>query len=182
MSGIEILFSDASGMYIPQRFAEECVGVWENYDSEDIEILMSGPEHESYWDAWHEVLSTATFTDSKGDVWTLHQDGDLFAVCVECMTPEEYRNFFDEEPEYSFWEEYAERNLLCLYVLPAHWASALINGDESGLEDSDIKELNEWEERKHPGYCVDVSEAFFAIDNDANNMGGDVAIFLFTEY
>jgi len=50
-------------------------------------------------------------------------------------------------------------------VLPACWASALINGDESGLEDEDcaalaafIKEMfDEW------GSCVavDVSEPYF---------------------
>jgi hypothetical protein len=29
-------------------------------------------------------------------------------------------------------------------TLPAHWASALVNGDESGLEDEDCKAIDAW--------------------------------------
>lgn len=36
--------------------------------------------------------------------------------------------------------------------LPAHWASALINGDESGLEDDEVAELNEYLEG-HPEHA-----------------------------
>jgi hypothetical protein len=31
--------------------------------------------------------------------------------------------------------------MTCTYTLPAHWAPALANGDFTGLEDSDLKEL-----------------------------------------
>ncbi len=42
---------------------------------------------------------------------------------------------------------------------PAHWASAFINGDTSGLEDEDLAEFEEWV-AKHPrlSWVVDVSE------------------------
>jgi len=36
---------------------------------------------------------------------------------------------------------------------PAHWASALINGDTSGLEEEDFKDLEAWQE-KHPNLYV----------------------------
>lgn len=43
--------------------------------------------------------------------------------------------------------------------LPAHWASALINGDTSGLEDDDEAELDAWV-AAHPYYgeCLGCSE------------------------
>jgi len=64
------------------------------------------------------------------------------------------------------------------YVLPVYWASALINGDDSGLEDDEIKEINAF--CKGLGPCVDVSEEEeFSWTNDANDMGGAVATFTF---
>lgn len=44
------------------------------------------------------------------------------------------------------------------YSLPAHWATALINADTSGLSDSEEQELNTWLEDVKPGYCVGCNE------------------------
>ena len=67
-----------------------------------------------------------------------------------------------------------------IFILPAHWAAPLINGDESGLEDRDAEQLHEWLEREQPGECVDVSEeSYFSWYNDATPLGGDVAEFTF---
>jgi hypothetical protein len=80
-----ILFADSSrGVYIPQFFADsirrECVtGV----DSGDWAILETGPDHELYWDAWHDVESNAIVTDSNGQEFRLYQDGDLWLVPIE---------------------------------------------------------------------------------------------------
>lgn len=64
------------------------------------------------------------------------------------------------------------------YVLPIYWASALINDDYSGLEDDEIKELDDF--CKDLGPCIDVSEENeFSWANDANNLGGAVATFTF---
>ena len=64
------------------------------------------------------------------------------------------------------------------YILPSYWASALINGDNSGLEDSEIKEMNDF--CRGLGPCVDVSdENPFSWNNDANDLGGAVATFTF---
>lgn len=66
------------------------------------------------------------------------------------------------------------------YTLPTYWASALINNDESGLEDSDIKQMNNWLERNKPGSCVEVSE-----DTDFRTfegLGCDVAEYTFIKY
>jgi hypothetical protein len=97
MSGIEILIGDHQGIYIPQQFAMYHEDM-DNVSAEDMEILKTGPEHEHYWDAWDSVLQNATATHN-GNVWRLYQDGDLFAICPELMTDEEYESFFGEPRE-----------------------------------------------------------------------------------
>lgn len=55
------------------------------------------------------------------------------------------------------------------YTLPAFWACALINADESGMEDADIQAMNEWLDTEKPGYCLDCSEeSFFTKWHDAS--------------
>jgi hypothetical protein len=61
------------------------------------------------------------------------------------------------------------------YILPAYWASAIINGDTSGLEDSEIKELDDWFELNNQPNIVDCSnEPHFSHSNDAGTLAGDV--------
>lgn len=65
------------------------------------------------------------------------------------------------------------------YILPARWASYLINGDDSGLEDPEIAEIDSFCEGLGP--CVNVSdENEFSWTNDANDVGGAVATFTFS--
>ena len=69
------------GIYVPQHFAESFdLSQWQGINSGDVEILLAGPDHAEYWDAWDAVLSSAKFTDADGEVWTLYQDSDLFVV------------------------------------------------------------------------------------------------------
>ncbi len=65
------------------------------------------------------------------------------------------------------------------FVLPAFLASALINGDVSGLEESDNKWLEAALKLAEPGHYVDVGEEYFAhrCDLPGFNMGADVAEF-----
>lgn len=67
------------------------------------------------------------------------------------------------------------------YILPALWASALINNDRSSLQNEDIEELDSFLSIEHPGICIDVSEAYFSWSNDATGRkyGTDVADFIF---
>lgn len=62
-----------------------------------------------------------------------------------------------------------ERNT---YRIPAHYVSALVNDDYSGLSDADEIELNTWLKNVNPGYatCPD-DEPFFSHNNDINNFG-----------
>jgi len=96
MSGIELLISDSWGVYVPKHFAENFLD-WSGIESEDIEILEAGPdESDWYWETWDSVLSNAIYTDEKGNVWRLHQDGDLWCYCEKLMTSEEHYNLFGE--------------------------------------------------------------------------------------
>lgn len=92
-----LLFDGASGVYIPQRFAEEIrrdfvTGV----SAEDYEILAAGPDHELYWEAWSDVLDRATLA-IDGRKYSLYQDGDVFALDYDRMSAEERKNFGFEE-------------------------------------------------------------------------------------
>lgn len=68
------------------------------------------------------------------------------------------------------------------YTLPAHWASALINDDRTGLEDDDERELDSWLAWANPGHCVDVTgEPEFRTQYDADGLPCDCLEFSFQE-
>jgi hypothetical protein len=70
----------ARGIYIPRDFAESIsLNDWTGIDKADFEILLSGPDHEDYWEAWTQVLDNAESNCGA----TLYQDGDLFLVYRE---------------------------------------------------------------------------------------------------
>lgn len=67
------------------------------------------------------------------------------------------------------------------YSLPVYWASYLINGDASGLEDTDQAKCDAFLQSLPYGwYCVDVSEeSHFRHSNDAGTLAGDCADYTF---
>jgi len=103
--GIQILLDSNRGIYIPQHFAEgfamQCTDGegWEGISEKDRETLLAGTDADWYWEAWEDVLNCATYTDADGNVWRLYQDGDLFAICDELMTDDDYMAFFGEPRE-----------------------------------------------------------------------------------
>ena len=100
MKAVEIILSDARGVYIPRDFVEGFDlakwGLPKHPDDCDIEICANGPDEEGYWEAWENILSQAKY-EKDGNVWRLHQDGDLFAYCYELMTDDEKYNFGFED-------------------------------------------------------------------------------------
>ena len=73
--------SDCHGICIPRYFAEsvnrdKLSGVSDS----DMDILLTGPDHHEYWDAWNDVEQSAILTDSNGVTYCLYQDGDLWLV------------------------------------------------------------------------------------------------------
>jgi hypothetical protein len=75
-----ICYADsARGIYIPQHFAESCNRAIFDFSGcypDSLDILLSGPDHGSYWDAWQDILDHAETT--CGGV--LYQDGDLWII------------------------------------------------------------------------------------------------------
>jgi len=68
------------------------------------------------------------------------------------------------------------------YRLPEAWASYLINGDSSGLEDAEIEKVDAWLDAKAGKLlsCCECSEAKeFRTHNDAGTLAGDVLWFRF---
>lgn len=91
------LFLDSNrGIYIPQHFAEMIDPQdWTGIDVEDLEVLKTGPDHESYWDAWQSVLDFAETKDGR----VLHQDGDLWIVARD-KAVEDLNAYFADCLEY----------------------------------------------------------------------------------
>lgn len=102
MQAVE-LYADASrGIYIPQHFAQTHNELW-NFDkceSDALDILLHGPEHTEYWEAWQDVIDNAFYQlrEHKYTLWS-GESGDLFSVCNERMTDSEYENFYGESRE-----------------------------------------------------------------------------------
>lgn len=66
------------------------------------------------------------------------------------------------------------------YTLPAYWAPYLINDDPSGLENSEIAEIDTFLKDKNlPGPVGVSEESEFKHSNDANNLGADCLIYSF---
>ncbi len=85
-----ILFDEASGAYIPRRFAREIDRERCTFDTKfgdngpnepsDWDILEAGPEHEHYWEVWEDVLRDCELTMDDGTKVRLEQDGSVFYV------------------------------------------------------------------------------------------------------
>ena len=95
LSNIEILLSDARGIYIPRDFYQGFdLEKW-NLKAEDLTAL-NDPEDENYWDTWDHVLNTAYF-EIDGKKYSLCQVGDLLAIAYDHLTDEEKDNLgFDD--------------------------------------------------------------------------------------
>lgn len=99
MSAIHLLVPDAAGIYVPLRFVENYdLSTWNGIDQEDVATIKQGPDQEGYWDAWTNILTSATYSNG-GYQYHLHQDGDLWAVDYVAISDAEYKEFFGEERE-----------------------------------------------------------------------------------
>lgn len=106
LRAVTLILSDARGIYIPRDFVtdnnneiatDHCAAWGLTDDNRDQWADAADPESEWYWEAWTWILDNAKFTDADGDVYILHQDGDLWGLCVERMTDEEKSNFGFED-------------------------------------------------------------------------------------
>lgn len=104
MNAVILILSDARGQYIPSDFVTDQYGqVAEDHckswgiNLDDALLLALGPERGEYWEDWQYILDNAQYTDENGNVYRLHQDGDLWGICYELMTKEEKRNLGFED-------------------------------------------------------------------------------------
>jgi hypothetical protein len=101
MNAVNLLITDAYGVYIPQRFVQEFLdpirGSWQYVGDWPRGECAAGPYTDGYWEAWDEILNRATYTDEDGHTYCLWQDGDLWLLDSSRMTDEEKRNFGFEE-------------------------------------------------------------------------------------
>ena len=92
MEATTLLISDAAGVYLPREFVTSFdLSMFDGISKDDAETCLD-PDSEWYWEAWVSILDNATVT-IDGDLFHLHQDGDLYALCYERMTDEERDNF-----------------------------------------------------------------------------------------
>jgi hypothetical protein len=90
----QLLLGDSHGIYIPKLWADE-ISDEEEAESysvswDDVLACQAGPDSEGYWDAWDSILRNAQWSERDGDEWTLHQNGDLWAVKLDVEIPEEW--------------------------------------------------------------------------------------------
>lgn len=81
----ELLIDSNQGIYIPQSFARSYGHYLPADQAENLAILLQGPDHDEYWDAWESVEGCELLPNEKGQRFTLFQGGgapDLWAVPV----------------------------------------------------------------------------------------------------
>lgn len=115
----EIIIADSYGVYLPEMAAKYFNLSGGGICQEDIDILLSGPDSADYWEVWEDVLNTYEKTEGF-TTYRLEQDGDLFLL-------------------HDFAADWANE-----YTLPAWTICALMYGDYSGLDESEVRELEEW--------------------------------------
>ncbi len=87
-----LLIDGNQGIYIPKQFAEQVI-VGNFICPNKRELLqewgeLGNPNNEFYWESWETVLNDCILLDKDGNRFTLHQDGDLWAIPEGCEVDE----------------------------------------------------------------------------------------------
>lgn len=77
---MSLLITDAQDVYVPQSFVKGFDYKDWGVSEEDYATLSAGPDDEWYWETWEDVLNYASFEDEFGHIWSLYQEGDLWAI------------------------------------------------------------------------------------------------------
>jgi hypothetical protein len=101
VDAVNLLYTDACGIYIPQLFVKNCLetttGSWHNLSTWAVGECLAGPETDGYWEAWDDICGRAKFVMPDGREFNLYQDGDLWLICYAQMSDEEKSNFGFED-------------------------------------------------------------------------------------
>lgn len=95
MNNIIFLCDSHHGVYVPSFFCSHSENIWD-INPEDWNYIANSEniENDDYWDIWNAILDNACYRDENGIIWTLHHDGDLFAVALNEMSEQEIEEFF----------------------------------------------------------------------------------------
>jgi hypothetical protein len=177
---MQLFLSDARGVFIPRDFAQSIKrDAISGIDLADLDYLEQGPDAEHYWDTWSDVCDNAVITDpSDGTAYFVYQDGDCWLV----EQGAQYNEGLDTDCSSMFVVEIPEEEEnegIVEYTAPSAWASYLINGDASGLEDSEIKEADSFVESVGLGAPIDAQDAGFLTHPDYGTFAGDCQTYSF---
>lgn len=78
---MELIVDGGWGVYAPKMVAEYGWLREGGIDQEDIKVLLSGPDHELYWETWDHVLSN--FRTEDGRILWVGECGDVFLAFPE---------------------------------------------------------------------------------------------------
>ena len=97
MDNVNLILSDARGIYIPRDFVLEFdLSKWSGV-SDWARTECADPNNEHYWEAWDEILCNAVYTSDDGRRFALHQDGDVWLINFDGLTADEREGFgFDD--------------------------------------------------------------------------------------
>jgi hypothetical protein len=108
MDAVVLILSDARGVYIPRDFLtddqndiawDHCKAWGLTEENAQYWTCAADPDSEFYWEDWDWILANAKYVSKEGGVYYLYQDGDLWGLCYNKMTPEEKRNFDMEDDD-----------------------------------------------------------------------------------
>ena len=97
MNNVECLIDSSHGVYVPQAFIRAHAPADWGIEAGHVKTLLVGPDHPDYWETWDDVRLYARYTAEDGRTFTLHEDGDLYAVAIDAMTDSERCEFFGED-------------------------------------------------------------------------------------
>jgi len=147
------LYADsARGIYIPQYFAESVNREMCDASDDDLDQLAQGPDScDHYWDIWTDVLDNTVLTDSDGQQWRLHQDGDLWFVPVDAF---EAWESFQSDVESIDAHDIAHESFDWDWVIYYHRAMELCQAVPIGIlhqAESDFEDMSGFENMETPG-------------------------------
>ena len=104
---------------------------------------------------------------------------DCFFEMDDCYSLDKnLQQFIEFELRPKLREEFEEDHIIV--TLPSHYASYLINGDASGLNDAEQVEIDSFILKADVGLCIGCSDdSWFAASNDLDNLGAAVMEFYF---
>lgn len=95
---------------------------------------------------------------------------DCFFEMDDCFSLDENLSAFCEELRETLKSEFEEDH--AIFILPERFAPALINADESGLNEEESQLLNEFVKENCKDICVGCSEeSFFTANHDLSGIG-----------